>query len=426
MIDSQSPPPWLKWAALALSLFAFVYLVGGCHDLVTDETLLGTFQHLKSIVTGDHEIKPQTNTQHALDVRLRWTEQAYVRKGVNPYDIAFHPESADPAIGRIPFKDPGGYPPWAFLTQEPLVPPLPIAVVRWHLAFVNALAYAVIAWWAYACGRQVGGREVGWFMAAMCLACAGNAVQLRWGNYAAIVMALLVAMNYFSRVEQPVLAGFFLGFAMLKPQNAMLFTFVLLARKQWTGVAVAIGYTLVAGGITAWRVRTSPLTMIDQLFEGAMRWDNLHLGILDPIRMSGILSTPVLTKIGLVAGIVVAAGLTWRYRSRSIEVLMAIAAVVAHVSTYHRRFDAVMLGFLMVPLSALALRRGSAPVWSALIINGLLLWLPLSEAVYFNPLISTTHCLVAIWGLTLVLRDPLADIAGSEPARVNPLLGGAT
>ena len=39
-------------------------------------------------------------------------------------------------------------------------------------------------------------------------------------------MALLVGMNYFSRNNQQVLAGLFLGFAMLKPQNAMLFTFL--------------------------------------------------------------------------------------------------------------------------------------------------------------------------------------------------------
>lgn len=426
MIVSQSPPRWLNWATAALGVLGFVYLAAGCHDLVTDQTFLGTFQHIKALVTGSQGVTPQTNPQHAMDVKMRWKEQAYIRMGINPYDIAFHPEKADPKIGRIPGVDSGGYPPWAFLTQEVLALPLPLGVVRWYLALVNALAYFAIASWAYGMGRQIGGKEVGWFMVAMCLACAGNAIQLRWGNYAAIVMALLVGMNFFSKRRQPVLAGLFLGWAMLKPQNAMLFTFVLMARKQWSGVAVAIGYTLVAGCITAWRVGTNPLHMVDQLFQGAMTWSNLHLGILDPIMASGLVPIPVLTKIGLLSGIIIAAGLIWHYRSRSNEVLMAIAAVTSYVSTYHRRFDAMMLAFLLVPLAVRAFRSNSALVWAALIINGLFLWLPLRESDYYNLVTSTVHCFAAIWGLAVLLRDPDANLAESDDRRAaNPLLSTA-
>ena len=301
-----------------------------------------------------------------------------------------------------------------------------IGPVRWYLALINGLAYFAIAWWAYDFGRRTNSREVGCFMAAMCLACAGNAIQLRWGNYAAIVMGFLIGMNYFSRIQRPILAGLFLGFAMLKPQNAMLFIFVLVARKQWTGVAAAIGYTLVAGWITAWRVGTTPFRMMDQLFQGAMSWTNLHLGVLDPIRAADIVPLPILTKIGLLAGIVIAGWLCWRYRSRSNEVLMAIAVVTSFATTYHRRFDAMMLGFLMVPLAARAFRRDSTTAWAALAINGLFLWLPLREKDYFNLVVSTAHCLVTIWGLALILRDPVGDLADSDQQQeIGPLSGAA-
>ncbi len=426
MIVNQSRPRWLNWATAALGVLAFAYLVGGGHDLVTDETLVGTIQHLKSFVTGDQSVKPQVDNQHAFDVRLRWTEQRYVRKGINPYDIAFHPEKADPTIGRIPGEDASGYPPWAYLTQEALVPPLPIGVVRWYLALVNALAYFVIGLWAYSFGRRVGGKELGWLMVAMCFACAGNAIQLRWGNYAAIVMALLVGMSFFSKRGQLLLAGLFLGWAMLKPQNAMLFTFVLMARKQWTGVAVAVGYTLMAGAITAWRIGTNPLHMLDQMFQGAMNWSNIHLGIFDPLMASGLVPLPILTKIGLLSGIIAAAWLCWHYRSRSTEVLMAIAAVTSYVSTYHRRFDAMMLAFLLVPLAACAFRTKSALVWTALIVNGLFLWLPIRERDYYNLVTSTLHCLVAIWGLVVLLRDPGGGLAESGDRREESLLSAAT
>src|SRR5438045_1759127 len=123
MIVRQPPPYWLKWATLALGFLALMYLAGGYHDLLTDETFRGTIQHIQSYFKGSQQQTPETNWQHAMDVKMRWTEQAYIRKGVNPYDIEFHPENADPTIGRIPGEDSSGYPPWAFLTQEVLVPP---------------------------------------------------------------------------------------------------------------------------------------------------------------------------------------------------------------------------------------------------------------------------------------------------------------
>jgi hypothetical protein len=41
-------PRWLNWATAILDLLAFAYLVGGCHDLVTDQTFQGTFQYIQS------------------------------------------------------------------------------------------------------------------------------------------------------------------------------------------------------------------------------------------------------------------------------------------------------------------------------------------------------------------------------------------
>src|SRR3954469_13576742 len=141
MVEGPIAPRWLSWATAALVLLALAYYFGGIHDLVTDETFVGTFQHIKSLIKSDPTIVPQTKPEHANDARLRWTEQEYVHIGVNPYEIAVHPENADPEIGRLPCRDPGGYPPWAFLTQEPLVPPLPFTAVRWYLVLVNSLAY---------------------------------------------------------------------------------------------------------------------------------------------------------------------------------------------------------------------------------------------------------------------------------------------
>lgn len=411
MNTRTSPRPWPRWATAGLFLLALAYLLGGFHDLVTDETLSGTFQHLKSIFSHHEEKPPETNSQHAFDVRMRWLEQKYIRKGINPYDIEFHPENADPSIGRIPGNEASGYPPWAYVTQAVLVPPLSYSGVRWYLAFVNALAYLIISRWAYSVGNRSGGRDVGWFMVASCLACAGNAVQLRWGNYAAIVMALLLCMNYFSEREQPVLAGLFLGFAMLKPQNAMLFTFLLIARKQWSSVIIAVAYTLVAGAITAWRIGTNPLHMIDQLFKGAAIWTNLHLGIFEPLMAMRIIPIPWLIRFGLTASILLTAWLMWRYRARSNEVLMAIAVVISYVCLYHRRFDAMMLGFLLVPLAVQAFRTNSVGVWAALIVNGLFVWLPLREQDHFNMVVLPLHCLAAIWGLTVLLRGPLPESA---------------
>jgi hypothetical protein len=243
----------------------------------------------------------------------------------------------------------------------------------------------------------------------------------------AIAMALLIGMNYFSRIGQPVIAGICLGLAMIKVQDAMLFTFVLFARKQWSGIAVAVAYTLVAGWIAAWRVGTTPLHMIDQLFQGTKSWTDVHLGILEPIMAAGIIPVPLLTKIGLLTAIVAAAWLCWHYRSRSNDVLMAIASVTSFSLLYHRRFDSILLTFLMVLLAARALRRNSAQTWALLFVNGLFLWLPMREIDYFNLVTSTINGLVAIWGLAVILRDPLADLVGCEPLRsIDPLPSSAT
>jgi hypothetical protein len=129
----------------------------------------------------------------------------------------------------------------------------------------------------------------------------------------------------------------------------------------------------------------------------------------------------------LLSGIVVAAGLIWHYRSRSNEVLMAIAAVVAYVSTYHQRYDAVILIFLLVPLAGLALRHGSKAAWAALVLNGLFLWFPFTQRLYFIPAVITSHCAVAIWGLCVLLRGPAGNALESRQLQPEaPFPGAAT
>lgn len=369
--------------SMVLGLIAFVYLADG-------------FYHLAIHESG------------AFDLRTRWIEQHYIDKGINPHDANQNPARVLPEIG--PPIAISAYPPWAYLTNELLVPRISWPLARIWFAVLNLCSLLIMAAWAYRVGRSES-LVAGVLLAVSVLALSSNTVSLRLGQFSIIVCAFLVFMLHFERKEMPVLAGISLGLAMTKPQMAALFTFVLLARKQWIGAGVAVLYTLIASAVIWVRVGADPLTMVQQSFSNIVAWEAFALGFWSPLISLG-LTPSMATRTGMVVGGLVAFILTWRYRDVSSLALMAIASVLAQLWTYHLRYDHVMMIFLVVAVGRVALQKRNYFSWGAFIVVGLSVWAPIAKS-HWTGIIPFIQYAIWIAGLAVVLW--------SEKQKVRPV-----
>ena len=363
------------------------------------------------------------------DLHKRWLEQRCVSQGKNPYTVyeastqslkpAIEPGSANLATRDADLEQihPGGYPPWSFLTGFLFAPPISFSLVRIWFALLNLAAIAFISWWAFQMGRTIG-PEQGFFLVAATLAVFAHAVSLRLGQYGILINALLIGMLIREHKSQGVLEGLMLGVAAIKPNIAALFFLVLLVRRRFAIFGVASGYVFLAALIVAAAVRTGPFHMLRQMFQQTAEWD---LGDAGLVRLALQIGMPRswVTFGGLALGLGVCAVLLYKYRSRSLTVLFAIPAVVGRLWMYHRRYDDVMLVFLLVPLGVLALRRPTQISLGIFLLVGISLWMPLRDSDQ-TAVVILVKVFIWIIGLWHLLRNSKPVVSGlNEESQAN-------
>jgi len=310
------------------------------------------------------------------DLARRWLEGAYLVRHINSMDVYAGVHAAERDLGAA---HPGGYPPWATAFGLFIAPPIRSDWSRAYFAALNAAGLWFMARYA-ASESQRYGRTATCFLVASCLAVSAHGVVLRNGQYGIVINAALICMAAALVNGRPGRGGAWLALAATKPQTSAPFALLWLARRSGiVALAVAAALCGAATAAVAIWLHASPFYLVAQVFGQAANWDGGDAG---PLRLLLTLGVPRGRAIPALAAVFVSGGalLLHRFRRAPVSLQLAIACVSGRLWTYHRRYDDVMLVFLLVPLGLRALERRRPLDWLAFTLVGLTLWPPFRES----------------------------------------------
>jgi hypothetical protein len=323
------------------------------------------------------------------DLRLRWQEQQYVLRHKNPFDVyaANRPEmdQPDPQLDPSTAVEPDlgiptpGYPPWAYGTGIIFMWSPDRFVVRLCFAALNLVFLGVIASWNFRLG---GGRwEIAFALMAVSLSADCLCATLAVGQLGVLVVGSLLAAGWCDERDRPVLAGLFLGVALIKPTLSFPFLLPFLLKRRWTALFIAGAYTAVASAIVWALVQTDPLTMLVQMQTAAVDWGTIYytspidsndgavaidpVGMLKQFGVSPKLALQISPAISLAISFV----LMWFWRHGSMMVLFAVASVTGRLWVGHNHYDDLIVLFVAFALAETLVTRFSI---SAAIAYGIL------------------------------------------------------
>lgn len=339
------------------------------------------------------------------DLRLRYQEQQYILKRVNPnqvYEILRGYSGSkrievDPAIGLS--DGGGGYPPWAYFTGLFLVPVISWPATKIYFACLNGASLGLVAYYAYRSVRPYG-RWAGTGMASSVLAMGGNSFALGTAQYGLIVNALIVASVLCQRHNRLVSAGIIYGIALVKPSISAPFVLQFVIRRQWVLLGSAIAYVLIASGaiwiLTGSDLITMLLQMLDPTRAGGVTSGTTAYGPVNLALFWGV-PEPVAMVGTALTGLILCFVITWAFRKSPESIQLAIAATFGYYWTIHRAYDDVMLVFLLIALGELSLRDPCPASSAVFLLAAFLFWAPpsCSEIPYFG------YFKISVWALSL-------------------------
>jgi len=357
----------------------------------------------------------------AVDLHLRWTEQHYFLRRINPFDVWMRSPAASRAgvamdTGRpsdiesdLGPTDPA-HPPWGYVGGLAyLWPDWPL--VRSYYAGLNLLILVALAFWLYRAVRPLG-KPVAWLAALGVPAMQGVCLTLEVGQYGILVTGLLAGSLLFLKRNEEILAGLFLGLALVKPTISAPFFLVFLCRRHYLACAVTLAY---CGGasLVAWVVMgTSPLELLQQLHAcGSSHANEGTFGIIQLVLSAGVEQRRAVLAVMAVSLALLGTILIFRGRRISLDDAFALAAIAGRFWTYHRSYDNLMLLFLVVPLvDRIRMCRSPIPATVALLLVGLSLWAP-SRFIESLPVQVLQHLIWLGAAAVLVLQPPISHDA---------------
>ena len=337
------------------------------------------------------------------DLRQRWEEQQSVLKDRTRRDngkAAMAPSGKNSSTtaernGRkIRNPSSGGYPPWAFFTGM-LFLSASWPVTRVTFAAWNAFATVVIGVWAYYQGRPHG-LQAGLLSACAVLAINAFCNSLVVGQYGTLVVALVIAAELAYRRQRHGISGLLIGVAMIKPTVAAPLVLPFVVRAAWKPLVVAALYLVVGTGVVYVMTEINPIEMCAAMVRAgaqSTRADNGVAGLMwqSGMNVNWILPILVTCGIGLLIVTIV------RYRKMDPLVLFAVCCVIGRVCTYHRKYDNVMLVFLLVALSFAACGPNRSLLAKVgFLMCGISLWLPVR---FLSPQVQTIQ--MGVWLVSL-------------------------
>jgi hypothetical protein len=349
------------------------------------------------------------------DLLWRWREERYLLQRQNPFDVVDRQldelhglpprhiarnNRLDPRIG---LPTPGGYPPWALLTNFAFVYPGSIRIGIVYIDLLNLASIAITAAWAYWLARSYG-RDRAVFLAAAVLAMFSNGSTIRIGQLGLIVNLALLGLWLADEAGWPICAGICLVVAASKPTISWLFALRPVVRRWW--VSLAFAAALLAGeSCVIWAItRTNPLEMMSQNLHQSQEFAALGFGPLTILLALGApkaLTTASLMIVSLGAAALIA----FRLREAPPLVFFACAALIGRLCTYHHQYDDVMLVFALVHLGLLWFKKPTWMIGLAFWSLGLTVWAPLRYSDY-TLAVQAVISVIWVYGLFVTLIEP--------------------
>ena len=357
------------------------------------------------------------------DERLQWASAQYYVHRVNPAPVSFYYQDVGRSTGRtdapgylpaVGWPQEVDYPPSSILVQIALYgwPSLPLT--RWMFVTLNLVAAAVVVWWAR---NLVGGPgSTPWLFAGLALLNLGYSQTLVNGNYGILVVAALI-LAFVLRQQHPALSGLFLGLAFVKPTISAPFLILFLADRRYRALLVMTVFVIASVALSVLLTGTGPVTLFQQSLEGTARFARAPYAIWQVLRLSGTGAGTALAVNAAVFlipfAVVVGRSMARRTLEASWLPLAALAGVVARLFTYHNSIDNVVLTFLVLALSRVALERHSvsaATVAAAVVLSVLV------PFVWTNSVVGHLM-LYGIWvsGVTYVVAVEVWPGSGAGP-----------
>jgi glycosyl transferase family 87 len=310
------------------------------------------------------------------------------------------------------------YPPYSFLLMLPWLPPgFSLLATRVWFTLCQLAAAAVIVTFAWRRGRDLGVSVAG-LLAASVLAMTGLRADLLFGNYALLMIALLVAFGGALEGDRRPAAGAFWALGMLKPQMGWLFG-LLLARRGWWRTAIgAVAALAVLAVLGCGWTGVTPFDILHSHYGsrvGAMSLQSERHNAVSLLGQWGVPSTVALV-LGALSGLTVTfAALAGRLRDADVLTRLAFVGLVNRVCTYHNTCDDLLLVFALVQFGRAAGQRSAPADWFFFLLLGASVWAPTAALDWpaANALLVTAWLVCAAW----IWRSPVAPARlSSSPA----------
>ncbi len=201
-----------------------------------------------------------------------------------------------------------------------------------------------------------------WAKAAFALAAAATKpvrAGFGLGQFHLIPSACLAASIGLMERKRPIAAGLLVGIALTKPTMAAPFLFVLMAKRRWTTLGVALGLNLALTlAMSAW-LGIGPAELLREWLDRAR--EQLSAGTIDVPSLASR-AWPAMATRGSTLSLVVlaiAGAAIWALRKQSEAGLTSLSLAFAAIFTYHRPYDLVLLLPALASLFDGALARKS-------------------------------------------------------------------
>jgi glycosyl transferase family 87 len=242
------------------------------------------------------------------------------------------------------------YPPATYLLLWPLLGWLSLDAARWFWAVTSVCACVAIV----VLGWRIAGARTGWeriFVALLLLSINGTGVAIGNGQLILhILPALLAAVLLLDRNHRTwstdVIVAALLTWTLVKPSVAAPFFWVVLfADKRWRwrpAVLLVLMYAILTVAAAAFQQENLPTLLARCLskassataqFPGTRNVDSLLIAV-GWERWITLTATLIFVALGI---------WTYRYRRADKWLLVAVAAMVARLWTYHRLYDDVLI-----------------------------------------------------------------------------------
>jgi hypothetical protein len=353
------------------------------------------------------------------DLGLRRMEVFYFQDHVSPQSQANYfqshknPELTQLADGadvteRHGVLDQSGQTPWTYPLQMAVYPPVPVRAGRLYLASLDIAALILIAWAADRYARRNGVSPAGRTATALSVV-AVSAIDstMTTGQNSLVINAglfvLLLALEHPAALPWDVAAGLGLAVAMLKPSTGALFVIAPLAARRLRPVMICAAIVTAGWVFSAWWVHLSPLYQLRQFNAATLNVITQGANVLLHAVRAVTSDTFARNALGL-AGLGAAVAVAWRMRPVSFATF-SMLAIIARLFTYHRRYDDVLLQFVVIQLCVLAWTEGASRRWTAgWLAAGLTVWLPYSLYVPTGAQVAQVVCWLACLALLFSTR----------------------